>query len=494
MITLKKHKTLYVRWTLASILSVVIALYSLTSITFAQEDDDILQLELNQVYHVIKQFHVEGIPDKTLTESAIQAMIEQLNDPYTVYFTSEEYSQFIDTMDQTVVGIGVRVVQDENGILVLEVLENSPALAGGMQEDDYIVGVDGENIVGQALEVVTGKIKGEEGTAVKVTVLREGETIELEFIRKGISVSAIESTWMDGGIGYISVSSFSSNGGQEFTEHLNRLTEKGIQSLILDLRDNSGGVLETARQMAQNFIEDGVLIQTVDRIGMQNSVMIADGNQLSVPVIVLVNEMSASAAEVLAGAIQDHEVGLLLGAKTYGKGSVQSLYRLATGAALKVTTEYYFTPNGNPVDEHGLTPDVIVEGSLPQLMTAVNRSLQRDQTFSLTIAPKHILVNDSKFRYSVPYIEEDGQVYVPSRVLAALVGTSLQWIGDEDTVMFANETKSASFYVGEDTSVSNHAGLLRDGLSFINMDQFVQQFPRVSWEIENDHLHIKAIK
>lgn len=480
------------KYRLALWLAVGLLLTSFTPAVWAEEDDAV-KIELFQVFQVLGDHHVSGMSERELADAAIRAMFEQLDDPYTEYFSAKEYSEFLHSMEQEIVGIGVRVSEDEHGVFVLDVLKDSPALQSGVQPDDYIAAVDGESVVELTMDQIVERIRGQEGTEVIVTFRRGEELIELKMQRQAVSAPVIESQRLDGEIGYIQVSSFSTNGGNDFRNHKMQLENQGIRSLIIDLRNNSGGILETARQIAAEFITEGALIRTVSRGDEQGELMITNGQKVDYPVIVLVNGASASAAEVLAGALRDHGQAWLLGTQTYGKGSVQSIYRLSGGAAVKVTTEHYLTPAGDPVDGVGLTPNVVVEGALSQLLTAVHRSLAPGQQLTLSAEERHVTLNGGKFHYYAPYIEEQGRVYFPARILAPLIGGDVRWNGEQQTVEFGNESGSAAFHVGNGDA-ADPQGFIRDGTSYIDLDSFGKQYPQLTWRMDGGILHIQASK
>lgn len=453
-----------------------------------QEQQDTIAIQLVQVFQTLQQNHVSGVSEQELADTAIKAMVESLHDPYTEFMTPEQFAKFFDSVEQHIVGIGIRVGKDADGFYVAQVFAGSSAEAGGLKQDDYITAVNGKSTATlTTLDQLVNSIAGPEGTDVTLTVQRGGQSLDLKLTRKSFSVPTVESKLFDGNTGYIGFSSFSDSGDEDFARALADLKAKGIRSLIVDLRDNTGGILETAENIAKLFIKEGTLIHTKDRNQQDTPVTFDGGSTVPFPVTVLVNGNSASASEVLAGALQDYKAATLLGTKTYGKGSVQNLYRLAGGAGLKVTVEEYLTPNKRPVNKVGLTPDITVEGSVPQLIAALRMSPGTDG-LSLAIDKHAIQLNGARFNDVVPIVRKDQDVYVPSRVLAALVGAEVNWNGDLQAVEIKAAAKSEAFSAGSGDAINE------DGTSYISLSRFAAKFPQVTWSADQTAVKIQVKK
>ena len=263
------------------------------------------------------------------------------------------------------VGIGVYITnyKTNNSILVVGVMKGSPALDAGMQAGDIIEKIDGTLYTGEQLNAATRVLKGQEGTNVKVTIVRDGKEEELNIVRKKITVDHVASQMLEDNIGYIQVDSFDSGVADRAEEQLNELKEKGAKGIILDLRSNGGGIVDEATGIADLFLNKGetVLItkgksENEDETKAKKDPIIKD-----IPLVVLVNQGSASASEILAGALKDKYGATIVGMNTYGKGVIQTLYSLSNGGGLKITTEEYYTPNHNKINKVGIKPDVEIE-------------------------------------------------------------------------------------------------------------------------------------
>ena len=457
------------------------------SAVYAEEQEDTAALQLNQVFEVIRQTHISGIQDQELANKAIEAMVESLNDPYTTFMDQEEFEEFMKSMDQQLEGIGVRVGVDENGFYIAEVLPGTPAEESGLAEDDYIVAVDGQPVSGLELHELTSLIKGAAGTKVTVAVQRGNEQLEFVLERRTVQDPVVTSKVLNNNTGYIRLSSFSTDGGQSFADELAGLKAKGITGLILDLRDNTGGVLETAQNIAKQFVKEGTFLYVKGRDQEEQALTFEGGTSVSFPVIVLVNEFSASASEVLTGVLQDYGAATVIGKKTFGKGSVQEIYRLAGGAAIKVTTEEYLTPKKRPVNNVGLEPDVVVEGAVPQLITALRHTPGGDR-LELVIQKHSIVLNGGKFLQTVPVFREGENVYVHSRVLAALLGAEAKWDGKRQAVDIITSSATKTFTIDSKEAVN------RDGISMILLDSAVKHFPQLQWSADQNEVKIRAEK
>lgn len=281
---------------------------------------------------------------------------------------------------------------------------------------------------------------------------------------------------MESGIGYISIDSFSDDADERFAAILNVLKTGGAKGLIVDLRDNPGGILETAKHIAEQFIPEGILIHTRDKNGSDRPVPIENGRTVTFPVVLLVNENSASASEVLTAALQDYDKAIAVGAKTYGKGSVQALYELNSGGVLKVTVEEYLSPNKREVNKVGLMPDVPTEGTVPQLLIGLHKAGAEQIRVEME---RHLYrVNGFEFYdAATPVLSVDGAQYMPARVLAAAVGEQLEWNDSVQGVVIGKDSSAATF-----DSASGF--LIEGGTGFIELSRFKERFPQTEWTSE----------
>lgn len=307
----------------------------------------------------------DQVDEETLQESIIKGYVAGLGDPYSVYYDEVETQSLKESTSGEFGGIGVVITQEvETQIITFTtVYEGSPGEKAGLKDGDILYKVDGEEVTGQDLDTVVSKIRGEKGTTVEITVLR-GETMEeytCTVTRDIIEVNTVAYEMKEENIGYILISGFEAVTYHQFETALNELTNQGMQSLVIDLRNNPGGNLSTVCEMLDLILPKGTIVSTKDKNGNGEVITSDDERQLNISMAVLINGNSASASEIFAGAIQDYGVGTLVGTTTYGKGIVQNIYGLPDGTSLKLTTSEYFTPNGRNIHGIGIKPDVEVE-------------------------------------------------------------------------------------------------------------------------------------
>lgn len=325
--------------------------------------------KLSQIEDLVDEvylFEDQIEPDKG-EAGVYQGFIFGLNDPYAAYYTPEELASFMDETKGTYCGIGAMVSQDVRTQIstIVRVFEGSPAEEAGILPGDVIYKVDGELMAGVDLTLlVNNYVKGEEGSQVAITVYREdtGEYVDLTVTRRFIDVQTVSGKMLEDGIGYVSVIEFDEVTAKQFKDKIEDLRGQGMERLIIDLRDNPGGELNTVVSMADYLIGDGGRILTIsDKYGNEEIYKAEDGHSLDIPMVVLVNENSASASEVLTGALKDYDAATVVGTQTFGKGIVQSLIPLSDGSAVKLTTSHYYTPGGLDIHGKGISPDVEVE-------------------------------------------------------------------------------------------------------------------------------------
>lgn len=302
-------------------------------------------------------------PDK-LHDAAIKGYVDGLGDPYTTYYTQEEYLSFTEGIDGTYEGIGAYVGYGEtkDELLIVSPMEGSPSEAAGLEALDRILKVEDIEVSGMSTEELVKLIKGPKGTEVRITVLRKGEEIEVVVVRDKIEVPTIKYEMMEDQIGYIRISGFDRVTYDQFKAAYDDLESQGQKGLVLDLRYNPGGLTNIVSAIVEELLpEDLTIYYTEDKSGKQTIIETDDPNEFDRPLVVLVNEGSASASEILAGAVKDHERGLIVGTTTFGKGLVQQSFFLDDGSALKVTIAKYFTPDGYYIHGIGIEPDVVSE-------------------------------------------------------------------------------------------------------------------------------------
>ena len=315
---------------------------------------------------MLNQKYIGEIDEEKMLESAIKGYVEGLGDPYTEYLTKEEMSDFMEETNAEYVGIGVYLTENktDNTILVVGVMKNSPALEAGMQEGDVITKVNDVAYTGEDIDEAIKVMKGEEGTNVKVTILRDGKEIELDVQRKKINVEHVSSQMLENNIAYVQIDSFDSGVAESFKNQITELRNGGATKIIIDVRSNGGGIVTEATEIAELFLEkdETILITKGKKDKEELTTSEKDPIIKDIPVVVLVNEGTASASEILAGALKDkYKNTTIVGKTTYGKGVIQTLYNLSDGSGLKITTEEYYTPNHKKINKEGIKPDVEVD-------------------------------------------------------------------------------------------------------------------------------------
>lgn len=312
-----------------------------------------------------KQFlYGDDVKNEDLQDMSLKGYVAGLGDPYSVYYDKEETEELLDSTEGKYAGIGALMAQDQETleITVQEVYKDTPAEEAGMKEGDVLLSVDGDDVTGMSLSEVVDLVKGEENTKVSVTVRRAGGNVDLEMTRKIVETQTVETEMKDGGVGYLKITEFDTVTYEQFQNRLESLEEAGMTGLVVDLRDNPGGNLDTVCQILDLLLPEGTIVYTEDKNGERVDTKTSDEeHQFTKPMAVLVNGGSASASEVFSGAVQDYGIGTIIGTQTYGKGIVQTLYSLSDGPCLKLTTAQYFTPDGRNIHGEGITPDIVLE-------------------------------------------------------------------------------------------------------------------------------------
>lgn len=330
---------------------------------YSDEVEDKVDI-INEI--IDEKFYFEASDEEEREEYIYKGIMESLDDPYSVYYTAEEYAEMMDTSTGSYQGIGVSIQQNaETKILtVIRVFQGSGAEDAGMLPKDIITAVDGRELDGEDVSEVVTWIKGEPGTTVDVTVYRPSteKEITLTIERRTIDNSTVSYEMKENQIGYIEVTEFYEKTAEQFSLAVADLKAQGMQSLIVDLRNNPGGYVDIVVDMCDQILADGTIVYTEDKDGNIMEQYNADGKEsLDVPMVVLVNGNSASASEIFAGCMKDHGKATIVGTTTFGKGIVQQVVPLSDGSAVKLTIAKYFTPNGNDIHKVGIEPDVVVE-------------------------------------------------------------------------------------------------------------------------------------
>lgn len=342
----------------------------LTSIITNNSSSDKLTTSLKNIESIIKKYYLNDYDEDKAIESAISAYVSALGDEYTEYIPVEEMQEYTENIMGNYVGIGIYMVKntEKNTIEVLLPIKDSPAEKAGILSGDTIISVDGKEYSGNDMTAAANNIKGEEGTTVKLVIQRGEEQLTFEIKRAKVSTNPIIAKKMENNIGYLEVSSFDEGTAEDFKNKYEELKAQGINSLIIDLRNNGGGLVEEALKMADYIVPKGKeLLITTDKNGKEEIKKATADPIIDQKIILLVNENTASASEILAGALKDNEKATIIGTKTYGKGVIQQILTLKSGAGIKVTIEEYYTPNSNKINKVGIEPDETVK--LPETVT-----------------------------------------------------------------------------------------------------------------------------
>lgn len=321
--------------------------------------------KLSAIEDVIEEYYYQDadIDVDAMTEGMYAGMVSALGDPYSVYYTEEEWEELMRDTEGIYYGIGAYLMIDQTTTLgkISGVIENTPAQEAGLRENDLLYEVDGESTAGMELSEIVSRVKGEEGTTVHFTVYRDGDYLEVDVERRKIEAPTVKYEILKNNIGYIQITEFDDVTTDQFTEALAVVKGAHAKGLILDLRGNPGGSLDVVVDIARQILPKGLIVYTEDKYGEREEYNCDGRRQLDMPLVVLVNGNSASASEILAGAVKDYKIGTLVGTTTFGKGIVQRILPLTDGTALKLTISAYYTPNGNNIHGVGVEPDVVCE-------------------------------------------------------------------------------------------------------------------------------------
>ena len=337
--------------------------------------------EISKYKSLIDKYFLGEVDEEKLKEGAIKGYIEGLNDPYTEYISKEDMQDYMADTIGNFVGIGIYMVKDTEAdrIMVLSPIKGSPAEKAGILPGDLIISVDGVEYKAEDMSVAANKIKGESGTTVKLEILRGTETKTFELKRENIKVNPVEGKVLENKIVYIEFSSFDEGTAQEFKTKFEELQKQGIKSLIIDLRNNGGGIVNEALEIADYILDkDDVILYEVDKNNEEKIEKSKNDPIINMPIVILTNENTASSSEILAGALKDHGKAKIVGTKTYGKGVIQQLLTLPDGSGLKITSEEYLTPNRTKINKVGIEPDEKVE--LPESVKNVLLVDEKDDT------------------------------------------------------------------------------------------------------------------
>ena len=318
-----------------------------------------IAVTLRNFRRLIDEYYLGEIDEKQILDETIKGYVKGLGDEYSEYLTKEDWEEFETNALGNYVGIGIYMSTDKNNnVVIVSAIAGTPAEEAGLKPEDIIVEVNGENVIGLSMEDVANKVKGEAGTKVKIKVARGEEYLDFEIERKEIKIYHVQGEVVENNIGYIFLETFDEGCADEFLAKYKELKSKGAEKLIIDLRYNTGGLVYEALEIADYMLDKNkTILITKDADGNEEMTKTENGKQIDMDIVVLVNEYTASASEILAGALSDHGEATIVGEKTYGKGVIQNAFPLADGSVLKLTVNEYLTPNGNTINKIGITPD-----------------------------------------------------------------------------------------------------------------------------------------
>ncbi|WP_027084814.1 S41 family peptidase [Cohnella panacarvi] len=455
-------------------------LLGLTSVATAADTPE----QIKEVRELLLNYHYGNPSERSLAINDIDQMIATLDDPYTEFYDEKEWKAFNSVLEKTFVGIGIVMREDKGSVYVDEVLEGSPAEAVGIAAGDLLTATGGKSLQGKTTAEIQQLLLGEEGTKVSLTVTRGGKKLSFIIVRKQIHLNAVTSSMLGDGIGYLALSGFTSDAATEVKKQLAELEKNGMKSLVFDLRDNGGGYVDTAQKIAGLFLENGVLAYMRDRDNNDEALAVT-GTRKSYPLVVLVNGNSASASELLAGALQDYRAASLVGMRTYGKGVVQSIVALKSGGVLKLTIRQYLTPKEHKVDKVGLTPDVVVEDPASQLVKAYRMV----GGHKVTITAKNDIVTMGDVRMAEPsaaFKNDKGVWYVNIRMGASVAGADLAYDADRHVFKLTKGTEARTL-----PSDDSHL-VVKNGRTLVEVDFLKQWYPGLKYSVKDETLKLSS--
>lgn len=375
-----------------------------------------------EVFQRIKTVYVEPVDDSQLLGNALRGMVSEL-DPHSTFLDAEEFADLQTHTTGEFGGLGVKVDIKDGFIRIISPIDDTPAQRAGIQAGDFIIKLDGQPVQDMKLTEAIKKMRGKPGSKITLTISRESEQapFDVEIIRDIIQVSSVKSRMLDEQIGYLRISQFQTDTGEEINKHLKRLLKNNMKAIVLDLRNNPGGVLQAAVEAGDVFISEGEIVYTKGRLPSSEQHYTATKQTLvpDLPMVVLINGGSASASEIVAGALQDHKRATIMGQNSFGKGSVQTILPLTKGRGLKLTTARYYTPNGRSIQAQGIKPDIIVDNA------EIKLSIE-DSDFIKESDLNHHLENnidrkDKAVEQKESLATQDYQLYEASNLLKAIL-------------------------------------------------------------------------
>ncbi|QGQ95626.1 S41 family peptidase [Paenibacillus psychroresistens] len=444
--------------------------------------------KINEILQMIHTNHLSDASEEDLIEAAIQGMVDSLDDPYTEYFSKDELADYLKAVEGGYLGIGITMAHDENGVYIADVAKASPASQIGLLKGDYIQRINEKKLTFNNSDIVfeealSGSV---EGSKITLSIKRGNEIKSFTIPLKTMDIPTVTAKMLPEGVGYLALSGFTADADKAFTAALNELKSQRMKSLIIDLRYNGGGYIETAKAIAAHFIKDQLLMTIRNKDGLEKPIMVSGGTKADYPIVILVNEYSASASEVFAGAMQDYKLAEIVGVNTYGKGVTQNIMPVYNGGALKITTEEYFTPKDNPVNHIGIKPDHEVKGDVAQMIKAYYAAGAKKVQLKLT--KTDYTLNQIQFAgYGVEaYIEKNKDIFVPTRLIMAIADGVVGW-DNESKLMVLTNGKVTTMLATNSVNI-----LMRDGISYVSASYIHSKFPEISWTFINKTVILEA--
>ncbi|WP_442604022.1 S41 family peptidase [Paenibacillus sp. KN14-4R] len=442
---------------------------------------------VQEVRDKLSTYHLSGVTADKLANLSIKEMLEKLNDPYTNFFTADEMKKFLSLVDNTYVGIGVRLNVDTKGVFIQHVFSSSPAEKAGVLTGDYIYAVNEEPISGLSTEEVSKRMLGKENTTMLLTVERNGKKLDLPMTRKQLQVPIITTKQFSNGVGYLALSTFASDADEQFAKALETFRKEDTNALILDFRNNGGGYVQVAENIASNFIREGVVLHTIDRNNQDEVTSIKDGKTFDKPVFILVNGESASATELLTGILQDYGKARVIGQQSFGKGVMQKTFALSEGNYIKITTNEYLTPKLHKVNKVGITPDDKVYGDLAQLIFALRSA--DSKPLKLEWNSKGYVLNGIEVDDGTKIERKDNQVYVPARTIAALIGATITWNEKRGAVELTTDQGTTTFQEAPGSMFMSEKGI-----AYLDIAKLMQATNRLTFKDTNNQVTFEVVK
>jgi len=441
-----------------------------------------------EIYSIIERYYVDEVDIEALRTVAPDDIGNFLGDSYTTYFSPEDFEAFLDSYFGVYCGIGAVIANRDGETYIQSIFPESPAERAGLMPGDVFVAVDGVDVIGMPMEMVSTLIRGEEGTVVQLFIRRGSVNFTRYIVRELIELPSLASCML-GDVAYLAIYNFSEQTPASFKNHLLELQKNNPRGYILDLCDNPGGSLAAVLKIADMILPAGKRVWLRTRYEEDSYENNIDGTLLE-NLVVLVDNGSASASEILAGAIQDYAVGLLVGEQTFGKASVQILFRLSDGSGLKVTTARYYTPNQQDINKIGLTPDIEVIPYEDKLQTALRHIRSTSPTIVFPIGETDVWSTQGEFFMESPPFLEEGRSYVPLRLLAETMGAEVLWDSETSTAALSRDGEEIIILVGESTGFKDGKpfdllgrAVIREGRIFVPARAIAEALDaRVWWD------------